>query len=425
LSQKIVFLHPLFLILSANNANGQRAHAINFYPTIDKLHVIMKHKAPLIIAACSILFVVTLSSLWIWSLGVKTEIAGFSNTAAAITANYQRKTFYANGYHWIFYSNGTHILYTNSRDGSNWNPPAVVRTGISSSGMSIWYDGNMSVSYAYASGIPGDPVVYRAGLVTNDEIRWGPEQTVSAGKNDHEYYNGFCTIDSLGNHWVSYIDDYNGNRSSYAVKAASKDGATWSDPVRIAEPIYMATYWRTSLLPLNNGEVYAILASQIRVKGRLWNGNAWQEEETITTKGLQQDFGYSAISDNGDVHLVLLESQTYNILYFKRTSGQGWENSVSVQENQDASSLPILTMDKSTHRLYCFWVYNNIIYMKRTVNASWENQASTSFGTSFDTLRVISSFYYVWDGKIGVARLERPDPKVESFILKYDYVEVS
>ena len=365
------------------------------------------------------------SYIWIWSTGVKTGSAGSSNTAAAITANYQRKTFYANSYHWIFYSNGTHILYTNSRDGSNWKPAAVVRNGVSSSGISIWYDGNVSVSYAYASGNPGEPVVFRAGLVANDEIQWRPEQTASAGKTNHEYYNGFCTTDSLGNPWVSYIDDYDGGHSSYAVKATSKDGTTWSNPVRIAEPIYMATYWRTSLLPLNNGEVYAIVASQNGVKGRLWDGNSWQEEETITTTGLQQDFGYSAISDTGDVHLVLLENQTYNILYFNRTPEQGCSSPVTVQENQDASSLPILTEDKSTRNLYCFWIYSNVIYMKQTASGNWENSASTPFGTSFDTLRVISSFYEVWGGKIGVARLERPDPKVESFVLKYNYVEVS
>lgn len=380
----------------------------------------MKRKTLIIITSGFLLLIVLVAYVWITSTNPKAENIATSTTAATITANYQRKTFYANDNHWIFYSNGSHILYTNSKDGINWKPSTVLREGASSSGISIWLDQNLNVHYAYASGITDTPVVYRKGLIINDEIQWQPEQQVTAGSAEHAWYNGFCTVDSSGYPWVSYIEDYQGAHSSYAVKATSKDGTSWGNPTRIAEPISTATFPRTSLFPLNNDEIYAIYATATGVNGRLWNGNNWENEETISTTSLQQDFGYSAVSDDNNVHLALLEAQTYNILYFERTP-EGWSAAATIQKNQDSSSLPILTVDQTTHKLYCFWTYNNVIYMEESIDAI----PSTPFGNSFGSIRTISSYYNVGDGKIGFAWVERPDPQVETFILKYRFLEIS
>src|SRR3990172_137973 len=183
----------------------------------------MKRKTQFIITVTVIFLIALAAFILIINNVPGAENIASSATAATVTASYQRKTFYANGYHWIFYSNGSQIFYTDSKDGASWKTPTFVRQGASSSGLSIWLDESLNVHYAYASGITGTPVVYRRGAIIDDEIEWQTEQTVVAGIANHEYYNGFCTLDSSGNPWVSYIQDNQGAHSSYAVKAASQD----------------------------------------------------------------------------------------------------------------------------------------------------------------------------------------------------------
>jgi cytochrome c biogenesis protein CcdA len=513
---------------------------------------------------------------------------GTATTVAAITANYQRKVFYANSYHWIFYCNGSHILYSTSQDGSTWNTPTAIREGISSSGISVLYEGGTYVYYAYASAAPSSPVVYRKGQITSDTINWENEQTAVLGvsgatyflTNDqrstniwamnttkttnesdtttsiitgnhitgtyflfqpgqetaiplgtslpthctskgwrtkdelnttipegtwsivtrltnraetahsgriclrlwkspepnisqataitnwieteeitfssttsetqktiftqipevklnnefifielgwkvetpasdentglklvcneesavttvtYEYYNGYCSIDSNGYPWVAYFRNDGYYWESCVAKANSTDGKTWSTPDRISEPAL--TPWRTSILPLNDAKMIAIYATTSEVKARLWNGT-WGTEENVAAIALAQDYGYSAISHDNEVHIVLLQNATYNIIYFRRSSETGWLSQV-IQTNQSATSFPVLTVDKSTGNLYCFWANKKTLYMKKCVNNTWED--SNTFASASNSPRMISCSYQVWEKKIGVAWIE-------------------
>jgi len=332
------------------------------------------------------------------------NVVGTSNTFATISANYQRKAFYANNYHWMFYCNGSHLLYSTSSDGSGWSVPSVVRKGISSSGISVWCDGG-SVHYVYASGIPGDPVVYRHGFISGSTIDWEDEQTAVLGVEAHEYYNGYCILDSYGYPWAAYIEDYGSYRSSYVVRATSANGSSWSTPTRISEPSISIP--RTSILPLSDGKVYAIYATTNEVNGRLWNGTEWGTQENIAETNVLQGYGYSVISHNDNVYLVLLEDGTYNLIYFKWASDTSWHGETILERNQSSVSLPVLSVDKLTGNLYCFWIYEGIIRMKTGVNDIWESSYSTPFGTTSSSPRGITCFYQAWDDKIGVAWLEQ------------------
>jgi hypothetical protein len=384
----------------------------------------MKKKTLVVITGSLLILAALVAYIWVTSTNPNAERIATSTTAATITASYQRKTFYTGGNHWVFYSDGFQISYTHSEDGVSWKTPTVIRDGASSSGLSVWLDKNLKVCYAYASGIGGYPVVYRTGSIAAGEIQWQPEQTVAAGIAGHEFYNGFCMVDGSGYPWVSYIEDYQGIHSAYVVKATSIDGTTWDNSTKIAELTSTPSFPRTSLLPLGNDEVYAIYPTETGIKGRLFSGKVWEHEEIIATVTLQQDFGYSAVSNGDNVHLTLLENQTHDILYFERTS-QGWSQAVTLQGSQDSSSFPVLTVDETTHDLYCFWTYNNIIYLKEAVNGKWQTSLSTPFGQSFGPIRSVSSYYKVWDGKIGLAWVERPNVQVETFDLKYRFLETS
>jgi len=331
-----------------------------------------------------------------------TNVVGTSTTFATISANHQRKTFYANGYHWIFHCNGSHILYSTSNDGSSWSTPFIVRKGISSSGICVWYDGNIHT--VYASGVPGTPVFYRRGSISGNTIEWEDEQTAVSGVEGHEYYNGYCITDSNGYPWAAYIENDGFYWSSSVVRATSTNGSSWNASSKISEPSINIP--RTSILPLNDGKVYAIYATTNEVRGKLWNGTAWRNEENITMTKLAQDYGYSAISHNDDIHLALLENDTNNILHFKRTSATGWQDKVIIEAHQTFISFPVLSVDKLTGNLYCFWIYNNSLRMKKCVNDTWEGSSSDPFGTTFCSPRSITCFYQVWDQKIGIACLE-------------------
>jgi len=530
------------------------------------------------------------------------NIVGTATTFATISANHQRKLFYASDYHWAFHCNDSHILYSTSSDGLTWNTPTVIREGISSSGISVWYDGN--VHYAYASAALGSPVVYRRGYIQDRRIEWEAEWTAASGvkgttyflTNDeeglnmwamkaaakttsdttlsirtgthtngtyflfqpgqeiatpqgtslpvmctrkgwrtvdklnatilegtwkivvqlvnraetahtgriclrlwksseanisqttaitdwieskeiafsptiqeakkttliqisnmifkdeflfielgwkietpgsdgltglklfcnqesgvttvtYEYYNGYCVLDSNGYPWAAYFINDGYYWASCVAKAESLDGSTWSTPVRISESA--TSPWRTCILPLNNGKIFAIYAGTAEVKGRLWNGTTWGPEENITETSLSQDYGYSAISHNSDVHLAVLENATYNILHYRRSLETGWHSEV-LQTNQSSISLPVLSVDKSTGNLYCFWLHKNTLYVKKHVDGAWED--SNSFCTTFDLPRGISCFYQAWDRKIGVAWVEKSN---SLFKVRYRFLTLS
>lgn len=332
-----------------------------------------------------------------------TNVVGTSTTFAAISANHQRKAFYTNNYHWIFHCNGSHILHSTSGDGSCWSAPTVVRKGISSSGISVWYDEN--VHYIYASGAPSSPVVYRRGSIVGNKIEWENERTAVPGVEAHEYYNGYCIIDSNGYPWAAYIQNDGLYWSSFVVRATCINGSSWNSPTRISESTTRVA--RPSILPLNQGKVYAVCATTNEVKGRLWDGETWGAPENITKTNLAQDYGYSAISYNDNVHLVLLENRTNNILHFKRTLATGWHGETIIETRQTSISFPVLSIDKLTGNLYCFWLKNNTLCMKKCVDDAWESSHSNPFYRTFDSPRGITCFYQAWDNKIGVACLER------------------
>lgn len=379
----------------------------------------MKRKKLLIIFF-SILVLFSFVLLWLFNKSGMPSIVGTSTTVATITTNFQRKSFYANGYHWIFYCNGSHILYTASSDGSNWKTPTVVRADISSSSMSVWYDGN--VHYAYAS--HNNPVIYRRGSIYGDRIEWEAERIAVPAVPGLTCTNGYTLIDSDGYPWVAYMQYDDLYWVGRVAKATARDGSTWAAPHRIFESTtpYMPT-WRISVLPLENGKLLAIYTSTIGVKAKLWNGSAWGTEENVTAAHLAQDYGFSAVSYNNDVQLALLEDETYNILYFKRTIGTGWNQEEIIQRNQSSLSFPVLCIDEPTRNLYCFWTYKNAVYMKKYVSGIWKDSSSSPFGTTSNTLRSISCFYKTWNRKVGVAWLEKLG--MSSFRLKYQFLDVS
>jgi len=266
------------------------------------------------------------------------------------------------------------------------------------------------------------------------ELAWKvtvPSSTESAGLNfdcagsqittvSYEYYNAFCTLDSNGLPWVSFFRNDGFYWEACITSAKSSDGTSWNTPTRLSEP--SISTWRACILPLNEGKMYALYSRTEGVKGKLWDGTTWGNEENVGAVGLVQDYGFSAVSYNDDVHLVMLQNTSLNVMYFKRSSSSGWAGQV-LQANQGSESFPVLSVDKNTSELYCFWLYQNTLYMKRYSGGAWESSNSTPLGTPFATPRGISCFYQVSDNKIGIAWIEKP-PESPVFTLKYGLVHI-
>lgn len=346
------------------------------------------------------------------------RIIGSTTTYAAITTNFQRKTFYADGYHWVFYCNGSHMLYTTSGDGLNWDIPVIINEGISSSGFSVWYRGD--VYYVYCSGAPGTPVVYMRGSISNNRIDWEVVLNVVTGLSGYEHYNAYCTIDGEGYPWIAYLQYDGFNYSSWIVKAKDFEGMSWNNPTKISDSIHPL---RISLMPLNDGKVYAIYTNSKEVSGRLWNGSFWMIEEIITKILPQQDYGYSAVSHNDTVHLALLESLSNDIFYFNFTYGSGWQGGQIIQESQSSISFPVLSIDETTKSLYVFWIYDDDVNVKIRTEGYWEDLSGSAapFGKKFNSPKGISCFCKAYNGKIGVVTLEG---QKSPFILKYYFFPV-
>jgi len=335
----------------------------------------------------------------------------FSNTYSTVSAIYQRKTFYDNGTCWLFYCNGTALMYTTSSDGVSWRPSVLVSSLPSASAMSIWHEDG-EVHYALASGVSGDPAICRKGKIVGNEIAWEePQIAIQAGAG-YEYYNGYCTIDGEGHPWVSCLSSY-GEQWTVKVSEGNSEGDLWNPPEELYDPSPFPQ--RTSILPLAGARIYALSVDEMKVEGRLWNGTAWEHVETITNQPPSQDFGYSAVSLNGEVHFVLLQNQTNDVLHYKRYTNGTWETTV-IASAQGILSFPVLSADPLKNVLYCAWIKDNTIQLEKRENESWQKISIPNLALT--SPRALSCFYTVTDGKLGLAILEWVEQK-QLFQLRY------
>jgi len=368
----------------------------------------MKAKMKTCISLALVLLVTVLTLFFYFDSLKGHQIVGSSNTFATISANHQRKLFYAKGFHWIFFCDGSQLLYSCSPNGINWNKPVAFENGSSSSAVSIWFD--QKVHYVYAPGAPDGSVLYRQGEIVGKEIVWEEYRTCIEGEGPlYRYFNGYCTKDSYGYPWAACFGHDGGSWYAYAVKAQVADGSAWEQLQRIFGPFIAPI--RVAILPLEDGKVYAVCAGTEGVRGRLWNGTSWESEEVITSASLVVDYGYSAVSHGGKVHLVLLEKSGHDIVYFLRTDESSWREEV-VERSLDDLSLPSICIDESNDKLHCFWIRNDTIWLKEKVSGVWKN-LSHPFGEHLGKLRATTCSYKVFEGIVGVAWLEQRNNSYE------------
>jgi hypothetical protein len=346
----------------------------------------------------------------------------FSDTYSTIATLYQRKTFFASDNFWLFYGNGSNLFYTSSSDGSNWRASTAIASVSSSSAMSVWYDGASAiVKCAIAN---GQLVTILQGEISGEAISWSDNQTLVQGNPSNQYYNGYCTVGSDGNTWISYFSEDDS-------KLASTGSITYSVQV-IRRNLGTEGHWnlaqsnivlRPCILPLLDGKVFLVYSDSDMIRGRLWNGTDWQEPEIITNRHPVHDFGYSVVTLNDEVHLAFLENATNSVFHYRRTTDGLWRETL-LEANQHSFSSPELSVDSSRKTVYCIWMQSDGLQMRKLENGVWKNLDKLSLSLVSPTS--LSCFYQVDDGKLGIALLERDlSQSQELYRLRYVVADVS
>ncbi|MDH7606648.1 MAG: DUF2341 domain-containing protein [Candidatus Bathyarchaeota archaeon] len=331
---------------------------------------------------------------------------------AAVEYACQRKIFYANGRFWVFYYDGAHSAeYSTSTDGFSWTPftPFTSRTCGAGWRFAVAFDGTR-LHYVFSTGKNGDPLYYRCGIPNADgTITWlDDERNITIGESDTGHLWPSIAVDSEGRPWVAYARKNATENSRYAyVTMSLTSNGTWITspgfPYRLSPTNY--TGINVMIVPLTNQKMLAIVScGGWQIESYLWNGTAWSQKQT-TTSAITGDgiieCGLSAVNQGDDVHLVFVKNSTHDLVYTKYSyESNSWGPEIIIQPTVNSETSPVLTIDVTTNKLYCFWAgapTPNCIYYKVFNGSAW------NFVEGSDPWIIESNLagYYQYDGLSG------------------------
>ena len=358
-----------------------------------------------------------------------------STVSSAIYQPFQRKSFYANGRFWIFYSDGTNMKFSSSTDGSAWDTPTTINTGITIDNgekFSVWFDGNY-VHYACCAESANTDIFYRRGTPNSDgTITWSDQQTAVAGISSPSttYYTPCIAVDSSGYPWIGYKKD-DGTKRPMVTKSTKTDG-TWTTDTTNGFPKDLTgwdlTYGFVVPVPLTGGKMACIYTSyNQRIRLKSWSGSAWNNEwKTASTDTISNYFGISAVAQGDTVYMVFLTG-AYRIRYTSYTYDSNWSSSVLVQDSVTSSSSPVLSINNVNNDLYCFWAgspTSNHIYYKRCVGGTWDSSPTDWITETTDGLTandLLTCFYSSYGYKIGLVYMTKTS---SPYNIRFNYLSM-
>ena len=308
--------------------------------------------------------------------------------------------------------------YVTSVDGITWTTPTFVRQTQYYFGeaMNAFYQDG----YVYVT-IKDINLYYRRGVPNSDgTISWSYDWQLAYQQPswvrawaDHD-----TGVDSEGYPYVLWALSNSTNLANLRIwisKSMYNDGR-WVTAE--GYPMQMNTVWSGSgglLVTLPNQKMYAIWAKgNEHLRGRLYNGTDWSEEEQVSVSNIydsydigKESWSYSAIPIDNDIHLIFNSaSPEYNVIYCKRTWGSGWGSETVLAYDTAAFASPVMTKDEATDNLYAFWCDspNNIWTKKWTYSTnSWESTLlyvnASAYGSGFP-----HNAEYGLDGLLSVSR---------------------
>jgi hypothetical protein len=280
---------------------------------------------------------------------------------------HQRKSFYANGLHWVFYSDGTDGVYKTSADGTTWSSPITWRATVANTRYyGIFHDGTY-VHYVHHP-LAG-ALYYRRGTTVSDgTISWSAAEQ-NTGTSPAQARASIC-VNSSGVAFIGYNDaDTNAN----VLMNANTDG-TWSTaasyPVTLRGSM-TTPYVKMTLTP--GGKALAIYAGTAGVfyAKEHSSGSTWGSEESpsvahVTTQG----YTWSEAKSDNHNHLAWLEGTT--LLHAERDSDGTWTHEQLAGTWASTDSVTITTT--SADKLYIFTAKaaDAGIYVISRIGGSWD-----------------------------------------------------
>ena len=340
-----------------------------------------------------------------------TAVIGSSGFYTSANLPFQRKSFHANGLHWIFYSDHANMVYRASTDGIIWSSPTAVRDALYGYLFSLWFDGT-HVHYAYrdATGI-----LYRRGSISGATIIWEPEHAVVTG---NLWVPNIC-VDTDGIPWISYrTNNINTplDTKPYIVKTTTSDGSSWDTPKQLSTQNQL---WWVEPVPLTLGKVYVLYSyPQGQIYGDLWNSNSWLTTPENVTSGSSATrcFGsFASVAKGNNIYVVYVHNFTRNIMTLNRTtSGWGTETTIvrfdpdEIIYPEPPDPAPTITVDPSKGDLYVRWIRGKVYQIKYDGNLKEWETAETPFGLVFNSPdpRSLTSYYQVCDSLVASAWVE-------------------
>jgi len=336
---------------------------------------------------------------------------GTSTTVNAIRYGPQRSNVHAQGLFWQFYSNGVNLVYKTSPDGRTWSTETIVRA-CTDGGLFCVFSNGVRADYIYSPGTVGGVLMYRGGaLSVSGIITWAAAEadiSVPAFVAADTHYPSFIIIDSDGYPVVTcvFYDASRGDYRYWAIRSTNKNG-TWSpDGVFFTEFTGIEEFlYRMPIVPLTNRKIYLTISfAQLittSTSGAVWDGSSWSVDYPPIIRISRGD-AVSMVAYGDTVYYGYLTFPSYAIFLLKRDYGVGWGTNEAVS-SATSISYPVLTIDKETGTVYCFWRQENKIYYKRRgANGIWD---TVPFEWISDTLAhfQLASYYDRKGDNIGLA----------------------
>jgi len=348
---------------------------------------------------------------------------GTSTAASATDCQFQRKTFYANGYYWEFYSDGTNLVYRTSTDAITWSSATTVRACTDGDHVDVGFfpDYNSSyVYYVYANGGTNSAWTFCRGTISGNTITWGTEYNVQSASAFLQYTHPSVVVLSDGSVHTSADRGTSTNHYCRDYSNPNNDGSgTWTSQGNLSPQSTSSTdQYHNRLMALTSTKAYIIYAISSPAYGRLWNGTAWEAQETITNIG---NVHLSACSEGDNVHLAYYASTpSYTKAYRLRTYGTGWGSQETIRTMASVFDGITICVDTGTGDLYAFWgeregspnYYYNVLYSEKPSGGSWGSAVILAANEPNLTYLSVNVFKRVWNNVIGVTwtKGEAPGP---------------
>lgn len=312
----------------------------------------------------------TFDAGWMDSAATPSAIVVSTTTTSSQGNDYYKRTWFDGTRYWVAFQDASNIEFWYSTDGNVWTQNTSASIAIVTTQFSVYADGS-NAYIAYLSGY--DMLVRKAASYPGTGFSWGNATTVLDGSSTNNSYRyPDITRDSEGQIWLAAMHQSTTNHYVRAIQSTSADDITaWGSTVIIGNSTG-STDVGVSLVPLNSGDMYALMRENANLVGCMYDeqtSDRWEDsagndctnqanQDTVGTLASNTSF-FKAVVDpvNYDVHIVYEESAgaVYYVRWDNGTGTNGvWQSTVTLAGNSSFDYAQI-AVDTDTGDLYATW----------------------------------------------------------------------